>query len=398
MPNINENCSNHRQFLPTEDAELKEIYARSADVSERHVGDELHLVSRQNKQTFCPNLTGAAIWRFLAEPHSLQSIIKVFQDAFPDQDEAKIESDVRAQLKTLSQLGVVEKVNATESRPKTTRNQEMGKKSSISTSKEIGMFDKYWHYQEATQSSDLDVLFFLDVYKELRKNKSPTSLREDFCGTFSSSCEWVKLGNDHTAAAVDISLEPINYGKKYNLNKLTTRQKNNIRIWNKNVLEKDLPNADIIAACNFSYFIFKDRATLKLYFENVLKGLNDGGLFILDIFGGSECHQASIEEIEYDNFSYFWDQDTFDPITNESMFYIHFKPKNGRRVNKAFVYDWRLWSIPEIRDVLKDAGFDKTHVYWEGTTEDGEGDDKFSRTDKGEYCESWIAYIVSEKP
>ena len=56
-----------------------------------------------------------------------------------------------------------------------------------------------------------------------------------------------------------------------------------------------------------------------------------------------------------------------------------------------------MWSIPELRDILLEAGFVKTHVYWEGTTKDGEGDGIYTRTEKGESCPSWTAYIVSEK-
>ena len=43
----------------------------------------------------------------------------------------------------------------------------------------------------------------------------------------------------------------------------------------------------------------------------------------MDIFGGSECYEANEEETEHDDFSYFWDQDSYDPVTNEAMFYIH---------------------------------------------------------------------------
>jgi hypothetical protein len=29
----------------------------------------------------------------------------------------------------------------------------------------------------------------------------------------------------------------------------------------------------------------------------------------------------------------------------------------------AFVYEWRLWSVPELRDAMDEAGFSKTQVY-----------------------------------
>ena len=29
----------------------------------------------------------------------------------------------------------------------------------------------------------------------------------------------------------------------------------------------------------------------------------------------------------------------------------------------AFVYRWRLWSVPELRDVMAEAGFETTQIY-----------------------------------
>lgn len=257
-------------------------------------------------------------------------------------------------------------------------------------------FDKYWYYNKSVQSADVDVEFFQKTYREL-KGKKPIVFREDFCGTFKLSCEWAKLDSEYQSIGVDLDPEPIAYGKEHYLPKLTEEQASRIRIQEGNVLDDGLPKADIIAACNFSYSIFKKRQVLKEYFKKNLEALNEDGIFIMDIFGGSQCYEPNEEETEHDGFSYFWDQDSFDPVTNEAMFYIHFKPKGQKKVKQAFTYDWRLWSIPEIKDLLEEVGFKNVHVYWEGTDEDGEGDGNFERVTSGEDCESWVAYIVSEK-
>jgi hypothetical protein len=47
--------------------------------------------------------------------------------------------------------------------------------------------------------------------------------------------------------------------------------------------------------------------------------------------------------------------------------------------------------------MLRETGFKKTHVYWEGTTRGGEGNGVFKRTETGEDCQAWIAYVVGEK-
>jgi len=103
------------------------------------------------------------------------------------------------------------------------------------------------------------------------------------------------------------------------------------------------------------------------------------------------------EETEHKGFSYFWDQDSFDPVTNFAEFYIHFKRKGEKKRKKVFSYQWRMWTIPEIRECMEEVGFQKTHVYWEGSDEDGDGNGEFKRVEQGEDCDSWVAYVVAEK-
>jgi len=259
-------------------------------------------------------------------------------------------------------------------------------------------FDKYEYYHLAVQCPEEDVPFFRDTYKELT-GKKLTTLCEDFCGSFAISCEWVKADKDYKAIGVDLDLEPIQYGKDHYLPKLTEDQQSRIEIINSNVMNPELPKVECVTAQNFSYYIFKTRKELKEYFQSAYNRVQDGGLFIVDCFGGSENFAPTEEETIYDDekFSYFWDQDSFDPIHNQAMFYIHFRPKGGKKMKKVFTYDWRMWSIPEIREVMDEVGFKKTTVYWEGTDKDGEGDGNFTPTEKGEDCETWIAYVAAQK-
>jgi hypothetical protein len=66
-------------------------------------------------------------------------------------------------------------------------------------------------------------------------------------------------------------------------------------------------------------------------------------------------------------------------------------------IKKAFSYEWRLWSAPEIRELLLEAGFRKATVYWEGEDEDGDGNGEFTPDESGVADLAWIAYIVAEK-
>ena len=86
-------------------------------------------------------------------------------------------------------------------------------------------FDRYYHYLESVQSPEEDVRFMAQVARESRGAKTKLRVfREDFCGTFTNCCEWVKLGPDYVAHGVDLDPEPIAYGKANYLNKLTPNQ------------------------------------------------------------------------------------------------------------------------------------------------------------------------------
>lgn len=257
------------------------------------------------------------------------------------------------------------------------------------------VFDKYALYRKAVQSAENDVLFIRDSYKEL-KGFEPKVMREDFCGTFALSTEWIKLNAQNRAIGVDLDPEPMAYGRQHYLSKLKPDQQKRMELIEGNVLDPALPKADIVIAMNFSYFCFKQRQLMKDYFASVYKALGKDGVFLVDLFGGSQCYAPIEDTIKHDGFTYYWDQSSFDPVTNEAQFYIHFRI-NGKKVEQVFSYDWRMWSIPELRDIMAEVGFKKSHVYWEGTAKDGSGDGNFTRTESGESCESWIAYIIAEK-
>ncbi len=256
-------------------------------------------------------------------------------------------------------------------------------------------FDKYKLYSQAVQSPDADVDFFAEAYKKIR-GRPGRILREDFCGTFMLSCEWVKLHRDNHAYGVDIDHEPISYGQTHYKNRLTEHQKSRLHVMEKSVLDESLPKVDISVAMNFSYFLFKERNLLKNYFTNVFEHLNRDGIFILDIFGGSQCYEAIVDRTAKKSFVYYWDQKGYDPITGFADFSIHFKV--GKKIYRdVFTYDWRMWGLPEVRDILRDVGFKDVHVYWEGTARDGSGNGIFTRQEQGETCMSWIAYLVGVK-
>lgn len=260
-------------------------------------------------------------------------------------------------------------------------------------------FDRYDLYLNSVQSPEGDVQFYQERYQEFfgrAKTQKGLTLREDFCGAGAISCEWVRLNKKNKSCGLDLDDEPMNYGRQNYIPKLNSEQQKRVALIKKNVLHPNLPLADLVAAVNFSYFIFKDRKVLLEYFKNVFKSLNRKGLMLVDIFGGTACTDESIDRSPFKGFTYYWEQKSFDPVNNYAEFGIHFRYK-GKMYKDIFSYDWRMWSIPEIREIMIEAGFDDAVVYWEGSKRDGTGNGIFSRVTEGEPCLSWIAYVVGVK-
>lgn len=278
------------------------------------------------------------------------------------------------------------------------KNKSKTKKQKTVDVKDLGEFDKYYYYTESVQAPDTDALFLRKVYHDVN-GKDPVVMREDFCGTFAICTEWAKLGDQYLAVGYDLDPEPIAYGSEHYLSQLDENQRSRVKIELQDVLEPGLEGSDVTCALNFSYFIFKERAMLKKYFANVYNTLNDNGIFVVDCFGGSKCYEPNEEETEYtdEKYSYYWDQDSYDPINNHAQFYIHFKRFGEQKREQVFSYDWRLWSIPEIKDIMMEVGFKGCDVYWEGTDSNGEGNGIFEKTTEGEVCDSWVAYIAAKK-
>jgi len=255
--------------------------------------------------------------------------------------------------------------------------------------------DKHILYEKSVQCVESEIDFIDNTFKK-KRNRDACLLREDFCGTTNTSCEWVRRRKKNVAYSVDIDPEVLAWGKKNKISKLNGNQIKRIHVINDDVLTVKTRSVDAILAMNFSYWFFKDRLTMLKYFKRVHKGLVNDGIFFLDAFGGYEAYQEMEEKTEHNGFAYIWDQESYNPITGDCQCKIHFKFKDGSKMKNAFTYDWRLWSLPEVTELLTEAGF-KPSVYWEGTDENGDGNGIFKPTRKGTADAGWIAYIVAEK-
>lgn len=251
-------------------------------------------------------------------------------------------------------------------------------------------------YQRAVQNVTAEIDFVDKVY-HTRRHKRATKLREDFCGTANSSCEWVRRRPTNTAVGLDLDQPTLDWGIAHNLSILTPKQRDRVTLHNRNVLEPgDAIAMDVILAMNFSYWIFKSRETLRSYFKQVHRSLNKDGLFILDFFGGPDSQRILKERRPCRGFTYIWDQAAHDPLTADYVCHIHFAFPDGSRIRNAFTYHWRLWTLPEIRELLAEAGFTSTTIYLEGDDGKGGGNGDFQPAAVGENCLAWLAYIVAQ--
>jgi hypothetical protein len=262
--------------------------------------------------------------------------------------------------------------------------------------------DKFKLYEKSVQTPDHEVQFFVKAYQDFHES-TPLTLREDFCGTFAVCCEWVKSDKRRKALGVDFCGETLQWGRDHNLRKLNPEQKQRVRLLEQDVRKRNKPTVDVLAAQNFSFWIFKTRSEVIEYFKIARANLAAGGILVMDMMGGGECFVEDFVDKRTikkgkNGFKYHWTQIAFNPITADCSFSISFKFPDGSKLKHAFEYHWRFWTIPEVREMLEEAGFSESHIYWEiDEDEDPERDGEWERREVAPSDPSWICYVVAKK-
>jgi hypothetical protein len=257
--------------------------------------------------------------------------------------------------------------------------------------------DRHELYEASVQDTETELEFVAETFLALA-GRPLKRIREDFCGTANTACAWVRSGADHEAIAVDLDAEVLEWGRRHHIKALGRTERDRLSIHNDDVLSVQTRPVDAVLAMNFSYYLFTTREHLRAYFEKARSALVEDGVLFLDAFGGYDAHRELEERTEYDDFTYVWDQASFDPINHHMTCQIHFEFPDDSRLERAFEYHWRLWTLPEIRELLLEAGFSSATVYWEGTDEEtGEGDGIYSPSESGDADAGWICYLVARR-
>jgi SAM-dependent methyltransferase len=285
-----------------------------------------------------------------------------------------------------------------------TKKKKKGGKAVLSKSQREKMH--HWLYEESVQNVDESIDKMRRLYRR-RYHRTPRLMREDFCGTALLACEWARRHRDNRAWGIDLDAPTLEWGRKRHLEPLG-KAAERVTLVEADVRVPRDPKVEVINAYNFSYCVFKDRPTLRSYFKAVHDSLLDEGMFILDLFGGTEAVTTNRETRKIDaftapdgtkipRFTYIWEHEHYNVVTHDILCHIHFKVRGYRKWEKAFTYDWRLWTLPEVRELLLEAGFSDCGIYIHGWTNDGESDENYRLRTNYENAEGWIAYVVGWK-
>jgi SAM-dependent methyltransferase len=267
--------------------------------------------------------------------------------------------------------------------------------------KQADLANKHELYERAVQAPKIDCGFFRSTYKALR-GRDPQVLREDFCGTGNLCATWLRGGRDRRAVGVDLDGPTIEWGKARHFRGTIAER---MQFVQGDVCDVHDTKADVTAALNFSFCVFKTREEMLRYFQATRRGLAAGGILVLEMYGGHEAVQEISEEREIGDgeYTYCWEQEWFNPIDHTTRCHISFRFPDKSRIDRAFTYDWRVWTLPELRELLLEAGFRHVRFYWEDMIDDPDDPDeyvssgRFVEITKVENQDSWLAYVVAEK-
>lgn len=224
------------------------------------------------------------------------------------------------------------------------------------------LFDAHALYELTVQSPRALVPFLRQLH-----GGSPRVLHEDFAGTAAIAREWLAKVESSQAVAID-------WDAKTLARAALTRGLKCVQA----DLRRELHNlgcaADIVFAGNFSIGELHTRSELLTYLRQVHARLAPGGMFACDTYGGASAFREGAVErhhIAPDGalIRYTWEQREADPTTARVVNALHFRVLRGgdvvQELTDAFVYRWRLWSVPELRDALAEVGFQSTEVHSE---------------------------------
>lgn len=266
--------------------------------------------------------------------------------------------------------------------------------------------DRYDLYERAVLPQPDAHTLLERIFRDLR-GRAPALLREDFCGTARLCRTWCQSAPERRAIGVDVDPAVLVEARRRNLAPFAEELGGRLQLVQADVLDLlpgHLEPADVIAALNFSFCVFKHRDQLRRYLAAAHAGLARDGVLMLEMFGGTAAMDRGEETHRLSDFTYHWEQASFDPLTNDIVCHMHFSFPDGSRLDRAFSYHWRVWSVAELRDLLLEVGFSVVKVYWEELEPEAESGDgvqhgsgEYALREVAEQQDSWLVYIAAAR-
>jgi hypothetical protein len=222
--------------------------------------------------------------------------------------------------------------------------------------------NKYSLYTLCAQNPPRDAKALLAIYADVnQRERNDLTLGEDFSAAAALSRAWCQLLPKGRAVAVDHDPEALSLARAHP----------RVRLVQSDVFDA-ATKVDLLAVLNFSIGELHRRSRLLAYFKHARSRLKPRGCLVCDIYGGADCFNTGTVSQRIlgprgQRITYRWEQRTADPLTARVTNAMHFQiSRTGAksiRLHDAFVYNWRLWSVPELREAMLDAGFADVQVY-----------------------------------
>jgi len=266
-------------------------------------------------------------------------------------------------------------------------------------------------YRWATQDPPRQAAVLAEIYRRVRQSE-PLRLREDFAGNAADSVAWIQAQKGRSAIAVDIDAPTIEHARERARRILGTRVEAITFVTDDvhAVTPPQVPAADVLSVLNFSAFYFHQRDALVRYFKHAHAALGADGIAIVNAFGGRDAMRPHTDrhrikprreggQAALPSFDYLWEQRSYEACSGRIDCRIHFEidVEGGapRRIDDAFRYDWRLWTLPELRECMHSAGFSRVEVWLHTATQrDGETEVFLGAVESIPDRPMWLAYVV----
>lgn len=225
---------------------------------------------------------------------------------------------------------------------------------------------------------------------------------EEFCGPASIARSYVSMGGGRRAVATDMDAEPLAHARVRAEEELSAGVRGNLSFSRCDVME-ETSRVRALVALNFAVCEMRDRGSLVSYLRHAHARLEGGGVYVADLYGGDNAMAEGSAEVVFETETgdvlYEWRQVSANPLTGLVRNEINFELPDGARIERAFVYDWRLWTPAELADAFREAGFAgvEFHAGFGGAVDD-EGmpvPDPIVTAD--ELGEEWVVFVVGRK-